>query len=214
MIPSRDNDGSGGPLEVKICGVTRVEDAILAVDLGATLLGLNFWPRSPRYLEIERAREIADAVRGRVRLVGVFVDAPRAEVEEVDRALGLDLIQFHGDEGPGFVEAWGERAIKVFRLNGPPRAEDLDAYRRVWGFLFDVRHPDYGGTGVAWEYATLAGLGAARPFLVAGGIGPDNARRALADSGARGIDVCSGVESAPGIKDPHRLQRLFSEVFP
>ena len=199
--------------EVKICGVTRVEDAVLAVELGATLLGLNFWPRSPRYLETSRAREIADAVRGRVPLVGVFVDASRAEVEAVDGAVGLDLLQFHGDEDPAFVASFGRRAIRVFRLDGPPDPESFAPYPGVWGFLFDVRHPAYGGTGVPWDYATLGSLGTERPYLVAGGIGPDTARRALADSGALGIDVCSGVESAPGIKDRDRLERLFSEVF-
>lgn len=197
---------------VKICGVTRIEDARRAVELGADLVGLNFWPRSPRYLTPEQALPVAKAVRGRAKVVGVFVDPPPGEPEAVAEAVGLDLVQFHGDEGPERLAPWGARAIQVFRLSGPPAPEELAAYPEVWGFLFDVRHPDYGGTGEAWEYGTLSGLELPRPFLVAGGIGPENARRALESSGAAGIDVCSGVETAPGIKDGECMQRLFAEV--
>lgn len=197
---------------VKICGVTRLADAELAVELGADLVGLNFWPRSPRYVEPAAARRLADAVRGRARVVGVFVDAPDAEVRSIARRVGLDLVQFHGDEAPERIAAWGERAIKVFRLAGPPAAAELEAFGDAGIFLFDVRHPDYGGTGESWDYGCLAKLAIGKPYLVAGGIGWRNARSALAASGARGIDVCSGVESAPGIKDGERMQRLFSEV--
>ncbi|MDY7092754.1 MAG: phosphoribosylanthranilate isomerase [Acidobacteriota bacterium] len=197
---------------VKICGVTRVEDAQRAVELGADLVGLNFWPRSPRYLTPEQALPVAEAVRGRAQVVGVFVDPPPGRPEAVAEAVGLDLVQFHGDEEPQRLAPWGRRAIKVFRLSGAPEPEQLAAYPEVWGFLFDVRHPDYGGTGERWEYGTLSGLELPRPFLVAGGIGPDNARQALEASGAAGIDICSGVETAPGIKDGERMQRLFAEV--
>jgi phosphoribosylanthranilate isomerase len=197
---------------VKICGITRVQDALRAVELGADLIGLNFWPRSPRHLTPEQARPVAEAVRGRATVVGVFVDPPAGEPESLAETVGLDLVQFHGDEGPERLASWGPRAIKVFRLSGPPAPEDLAAYPEVWGFLFDVRHPDYGGTGESWDYGTLSGLELSLPFLVAGGIGPANARQALEASGAAGIDICSGVETAPGIKDGESMQRLFAEV--
>ena len=216
---------------LKICGVTRVEDAALAVELGADLIGLNFWPPSPRCLDVERAAAVARAVAGRAEVVGVFVDRDPAEVAEIAERVGLDLLQFHGDEPPEVLAPWGARAIKVHRrcrdgrargqarrpLAGPRLFTD---YPAAWGFLFDVRHPTLpGGTGQSFRWSALRDLAASpeaaggRPLLVAGGLRPGNARRALAESGAAGLDVCSGVESAPGVKDPVLLARLCAEVF-
>lgn len=204
---------------IKICGVTRPADALAAVDLGARFLGLNFHPPSPRCLEPAAAREIAAAVRGRpggseVTLVGVFVNRPAAAIERVAAVVGLDLVQLHGDEGPAEVAPFGGRAIKVFRTGGeggePPVPRD---YPQAWGFLFDIRHGTlYGGTGRSWPFRSVAALVTDRPFFVAGGIGPGNARRALAESGAWGIDVCSGVEASPGVKDRTLMEKLFREV--
>lgn len=210
---------SNSPL-IKICGVTRPADADLAVDLGADLIGLNFYPPSPRCLTVEVAREIVGAVAGRVPVAGVFVDRPREEIEEIVERTGLDLVQLHGDETPAEVAAFGGRAIQVFRVEPEEADQRLDpgwlrGFPAAWGFLFDVRHTRYGGTGLSWNYRALAGVVPAargRPVLVAGGIGPDTAAGALAASGARGVDVCSGVESAPGIKDPLLLERLMAEV--
>ncbi len=197
---------------VKICGVTRREDAERAAELGADLLGLNFYPPSPRCLAPARAREIADAVRGAVRLVGVFVDRDPRQVEAIGREVGLDLFQFHGDEGPAELARFAGRAIKVFRVRGGLAAAALEPYPDVWGFLVESRHPGYGGAGERWEYESIAGLEAAKPLLVSGGIGPGTAREVLARSRADGVDVCSGVESAPGVKDPERLAALIREV--
>lgn len=208
---------------VKICGVTTVGDALAAVELGAGLVGLNFHPPSPRFLDTARAAEIAAAVRGRgggrVRVVGVFVDRPRREIEAIDAAVGLDLVQLHGDEPAAEVAAFGGRALQVFRIAPgaapPPAALDaaLAAHPTAWGFLFDVRHESlHGGTGESWRWGAVAGLADPRPRLVAGGIRPENARRTLAESGAAGVDVCSGVESAPGVKDRGRMARLFAEL--
>lgn len=197
---------------VKICGVTRPEDAELSVGLGADLLGLNFYPPSPRCLSVDAARRIAEAVRGRVPLVGVFVDRPPAEVEEVGEGVGLDLLQFHGDEPAGQIERFGAQAIQVLRLEGEP-ARDLTAgYPSAWGFLAEVRHEAYGGVGRSWPYEWVGRLTDERPVLVAGGVTPDNARAVLSRSGAAGIDVCSGVESAPGVKDEGLLRQLFDEI--
>ena len=210
---------------VKICGVTTVGDALAAVELGADVVGLNFHPPSPRCVAVGRAAEIAAAVRergeGRVGIVGVFVDRPREEIARVDAAVGLDLVQLHGDETAEEVAAWGARALRAVRLapDAAPSAGELDAalaaHPAAWGFLFDVRHDSlYGGTGESWRWGAVAGLADPRPRLVAGGIRPENARRALAESGAAGIDVCSGVESAPGVKDRERMARLFAELAP
>ncbi|MFP3941521.1 MAG: phosphoribosylanthranilate isomerase [Thermoanaerobaculia bacterium] len=229
---------------VKICGVTRPEDAALAAELGADFLGLNFHPPSPRALDPEKdaalLAEIAGAA-GAVPLVGVFVHRPPAEIEEIAASAGLALIQLHGGEDPELARRFGARAIQVFRRPAPPPPMELARYPDAWGFLFDrpprgprggaPGTPDpYGGTGESWDHGALrkllspdgpdgldelAGAGSplgGRPVLVAGGVRPDNARAVLAASGARGIDVCSGVESAPGVKEPDLMRRLFQEV--
>src|SRR3954454_20996817 len=162
-------------VKVKICGVTDPANALAAVEMGADYLGLNFYPASPRFLTLARAREIADAVRGRVPLVGVFVNASRDEIAETVEKVGLDLVQFSGDEGPEAVAPFLERAIKVFRAARLPGREELAAWSAVWAVLIDAPHRSlYGGTGAGLAYdegyedrSVLAGL---RLFL-AGGIG-------------------------------------------
>ncbi|MEP7013192.1 MAG: phosphoribosylanthranilate isomerase [Acidobacteriota bacterium] len=201
-------------VQVKVCGVTTVGDARLAVELGAAYLGLNFYPGSPRCVSVERAREIADAVEGRARLVGVFVNAPASQVEEIAGALGLDLLQFHGDESPEWIAPFAGRAIKAFR--GVP-VRETERFPEVWGFLVDAPAvaPAVGGTGQPWDYSALkpfAAAAAGRPVFLAGGISPDNVRAAVDQSGALLIDVCSRVERSPGVKDPDLLSRLFSEI--
>jgi phosphoribosylanthranilate isomerase len=199
--------------KVKVCGVTRPEDALLAADLGASYLGLNFFPASPRYVEPARAREIAAAVAGRVPLVGVFVNCPPAEVVAIDGEVGLDFLQFSGDEAPAEVNRFAGRAIRAFRTGGDPGPAALAPYSQVWALLVDVQHGAlYGGTGLAWSYDSVAGLASRRRVFVAGGLKPQNARQAVAGSRPFGVDVCSGVESAPGIKDRDLLERLFEEV--
>jgi phosphoribosylanthranilate isomerase len=203
-------------VKVKICGVVDPANAVTAVDLGADLLGLNFCAASPRHVSVARAREIAEAVRGRATLVGVFVNSSRQEIDDVAGRVGLDLLQFSGDEGPDDLAPFAGRAIKAFRSGGDPGAATLAAYDDVWGLLFDAPHGTlYGGTGAAWSYESVAQavrrLPGRRVFL-AGGLGPDNVRRAIAASHPFAVDVCSRVESAPGIKDPELLRRLFQEV--
>jgi phosphoribosylanthranilate isomerase len=201
-------------VKVKVCGVTDPANAVAAVELGADFLGLNFYQGSPRFVGIGRALEVAGAVEGRVPLVGVFVNAPATEIEEIAGRVGLDLLQFSGDEGPEDLAPFAPRAIKAFRTGGLPRRAEVAAYGAVWGILVDAAHDAlYGGTGAGWDYASLA-AGAAelsgRLFL-AGGIGPDNARQAAAVR-PFALDVCSRVESAPGIKDLGLLRRLLEEV--
>jgi phosphoribosylanthranilate isomerase len=199
-------------VKVKVCGITSPADALMALEWGADYLGLNFYRASPRYVEPGRALAIAEAVRGRVELVGVFVSSPRAEVEEIAERVGLDLLQFHGDEEPGFVAPFAGRAIKAFRTGGPPGPEELAAWAAVWGILIDAPHDTlYGGTGAAWDYGTVSRTTTGRLFL-AGGLGPGNARRAIESARPYAIDVCSRVESRPGIKDRELLRRLFQEV--
>lgn len=199
--------------KVKICGVTRPEDALVAAELGAAYLGLNFFRASPRYVEPSRAREIAAAVAGRVPLIGVFVNSPTAEVEAISKEVGLDFLQFSGDEEAAEIIPFARRAIKVFRTGGDPGAPALAPYFQVWALLVDVAHGAlYGGTGLAWSYGSVADLAARRRVFVAGGLNPGNVRQAVRGSRPFAIDVCSGVESSPGVKDRGLMERLFLEV--
>lgn len=226
---------AGTSPHVKICGVTRLEDAEAAIALGAEFLGLNFYSRSPRSIDVAAAARLRRRIGDRARVVGVFVNHPAAEVARIAAEVGLDLLQFHGDEGPQDLEPHGERALKVFRVTGElPRAE-IERYLRVWGFLFDSgRAPGratgseradasgdagtgspiaYGGTGVPWDWeaATLP-LPDGRPVFVAGGIRPDNVARLVSRLAPWGIDVSSGIEAAPGRKDLSLMERLFEEI--
>lgn len=198
---------------MKICGITRIEDALLAVELGADLIGLNFYPLSPRCLGVREAQRIAAAVAGRASMVGVFVNTPRPELEQVERRVPLDLLQFHGDERPEDLEPFAGRAIKVFRVRERFAPSELEAYPGVAGFLFDGAHPGlYGGAGAGWPYEWVGGLATSKTCYVAGGIRPATVSLALERSGAAGVDVCSGVEAAPGLKDPELMRELFREV--
>jgi len=200
--------------KVKICGVTTPADARLAVELGADLIGLNFHAPSPRCVTPSQGRDIASAVAGRAKVVGVFVNRPTEELKGIVETVPLDLIQFHGDEGPEEIEPWGRRALKVFRIGDSFEPDRLARYPGVWGFLFDCRDEEvYGGSGRSWNYDTIAGLDArGKPVLLAGGLKPENVRAALQRSGADGVDVCSGVEKAPGVKDAELLRWFFREV--
>lgn len=199
-------------VRVKICGITSVEDAEAAVDLGADFIGLNFWSRSPRKVSAEAGFEIAAAVRGKTSLVGVFVNEATEEVERVADAVGLDLIQFHGDETPEELAPWGERALKAIRFSGELDGEALEDFKTVWGFLIEPQRDSYGGTGRSWNYAKARRLPRQRPFLLAGGLKPDNVGEAIAACNPWGVDVCSGVESEPGVKDAQAMWKFFSEV--
>jgi phosphoribosylanthranilate isomerase len=204
------------PVKVKICGITDPANALAAVELGADYLGLNFYPGSPRFVDAGRALEIADAVAGRVPLVGVFVNAPAGEIEEIAGRVGLDFVQFSGDEGPEAVAPFAGRALKAFRTGGLPGREEIAAYGELWGVLIDAPHGSlYGGTGTTWDYGlVLAGgtPGSPERLFLAGGLGPGNVRRAIETARPWGVDICSRVESAPGVKDVELLRQLFLEV--
>lgn len=197
-------------VRVKICGVTRLEDADLAASLGADMIGLNFYPPSPRCLTIERAAEIAEAVGRRARLVGVFVNASRTYVTHRMDALGLDLLQFHGDEDDAAIAGWRVPVIRALRLRAAGEAPALDKVRADY-VLIDTFHPGlYGGTGQARPLDGLRGLDLRR-VLVSGGLTPDNVAEA-ASLNPCAVDVASGVESAPGIKDADKLRSFIANA--
>lgn len=214
-------------MRVKICGVTSPEDAALACELGADLIGINFWPRSPRAVSLELGRAVADAARGRALVVGVFVNERPAVIAETAAAVKLDLVQLHGDEEPDVLRALARegvapgKTIRAFRVGpGFDAARETAAWDACWGFLFDASRPGlYGGTGEAWPWRQVAGLNASgrasRRVIVAGGIAPGRLRSLIANAGEWrpwAIDVCSGVERLPGRKDPAKLRALFEDI--
>ncbi|MCZ6507852.1 MAG: phosphoribosylanthranilate isomerase [Acidobacteria bacterium] len=202
---------------VKVCGITTPEDALLALELGADFLGLNFYPGSVRCLDTERAETIRAAVGPQARLIGVFVNRPAVEVRALADRLDLELLQFHGDETPAQVAAFGERAIRAFRVDADFDFGELRQYSQCWGFLFDAYDERLlGGSGRTWDHRRMRSQAIAKPCFVAGGLRPDNIAAiagALEDSGLDvGYDVCSGIESAPGKKDPDLMRQFFEEI--
>jgi phosphoribosylanthranilate isomerase len=194
---------------VKICGITRPEDAEAAVEAGAGAIGFIFWPNSPRFIDPHRARMIAAALPPFVTAVGVFVNQPLAYVNGVASLVALGAVQLHGDETPEYAAGVSRPVMKAISV-GRDEA-------RVWPsrvrLLLDVHDPmARGGTGRTIDWAAAADLSARREVLLAGGLTPDNVADAVARVRPFGIDVSSGVERAPGIKDHERLRALFEAV--
>jgi len=193
---------------VKICGVTRVEDALIAAAAGADYVGLNFWSGSRRRVDVARAREIAAALGDAVTKVGIFVDAPADEVEAVAAEVGLDLVQLHGNESVAYCRGFAARAIRAVRVGTAADLEVL-ANHPASLFLLDTPSAGFGGSGRTFDWTLAAAAHAhGRRFFLAGGLTPDNVAAAVAAVKPYGVDVAGGVERAPGIKD-HDLVRRF-----
>ena len=194
---------------VKICGVTRPEDAEYAAAQGANAIGLNFWRGSKRFVEDGQAREIMAAVPPPVLRIGVFVNAHPLVVTETLSDLGLDMVQLHGDEKVG---SWGDipskRLVRAIRVNDESSMREALAWDPAL-FIYDAHTPSFGGGGVVAPWPIIA-AGARRPFLLAGGLDPDNVRAAIEAVRPDGVDVSSGVESELGIKDRHLVAAFCS----
>lgn len=194
---------------VKICGITRLEDAEAAVAAGAGAIGFVFWPKSPRFIDPHRARTIAAALPPFVTAVGVFVNQPLEYVSRVASLVRLGAVQLHGDETPAFAAAVAGPVIKAVPVGGT----NLGSWPSRVRLLLDVHDPvARGGTGRTVDWTVAADIAARREILLAGGLTPDNVGDAVARVRPFGIDVSSGVESAPGIKDHLRLRALFKAV--
>lgn len=202
------------PVRLKVCGITRASDVDVLVRAGAAYAGLNFFPPSPRALSPGQARAIALAVPAGLARVGLFVDATDAQIEAVLAEVPLDLIQLHGHEGPGRVAAVRERfGLPVIQAVGVATAADLpalDTAAQVADMvLVDAKAPAGaalpGGNGLPFDWRLIAGRRWSVPWLLAGGLTAANVAEAVARTGARQVDVSSGVESAPGVKDPDRI---------
>lgn len=197
---------------IKICGITRLEDALAASSLGADAVGFVFYDKSPRYIEPAKAAAIIRQLPPFVSAVGLFVNASEAYIAEVLKTVPLGVVQLHGDETPGFCEAQRRRVLKAIPVAGP---DDLiNASRYPCPLLLDAKAPPgvYGGTGARFDWSLLKGFEHDYPLTLAGGLDASNVREALAIRQWFALDVSSGVESAPGIKDMDKMREFFTAV--
>jgi phosphoribosylanthranilate isomerase len=201
-------------VRIKICGITNLEDALLAAELGANALGFIFYAKSPRKVDPEATREIIRQLPPFVLSVGVFVNEEAAVVQELAARVGLDWVQLHGQEPPEYCRSLGRRVLKGFRIKDEDSLKELQVYRgAVQAFLLDTyKKGQTGGTGETfdWELAVRAkGYG---PIVLAGGLTAENVAHAVATVWPQAVDVASGVEAAPGKKDPEKLRAFFKAV--
>jgi phosphoribosylanthranilate isomerase len=202
--------------KVKICGMTNVDDARAAVDLGAWAIGMIFFEESPRRCTIEDAAAIATALRRKVELVGVFVNAPLDEVMHTLDSVPLTILQLHGDEGPSYCDEASRRTglklMKAARVRDRAGVRALSSYRTDF-HLMDSHVPGtWGGTGERFDWELASAHPHRPPLLLSGGLTPDNVAGAIAVARPFAVDVASGVEAEPGHKDPDKLKRFFASV--
>jgi phosphoribosylanthranilate isomerase len=197
-------------IRVKICGITNVDDARLAADLGAAAIGIVFWPRSPRRVTLAQAEDIVAALPPLVSAVGVFVNQVEEAAHTV-REIGLSAVQFHGDEPAQSYHAFPVRVIKAVPVRDA-RARDLAAaVPPPATVLLDAHDPvARGGTGRTIDWSIAASIARARPVILSGGLTPANVADAIEAVHPYAIDVSSGVEASPGHKDPAKLRALFT----
>ena len=200
-------------LRIKCCGITRVEDAVLAATLGADAIGLVFTRASPRCVDLERALAIRAALPPLVATVALFMDDEADRVLEIVERLQPDLLQFHGDEDAGYAQQFGRRYLKAIAMAGAgDPAGRMAAHPHAAGFLLDGHAPgEAGGRGRAFDW-TRVPRHTGRPWLLAGGLDADNVAAAIRAARPYGVDVSSGIECAPGIKDPLRMRRFIAAV--
>lgn len=199
-------------VKVKVCGIKRLGDALAAIELGADFLGFNFWPGTPRFIDAQSAKKIIAKVKGRAKIVGVFVNQSLAEVNKIVDALNLDYAQLHGEEPPDFCRAVHAPVIKTLRLGSARDMTVCDGYEKViW--LVDSKTKKFGGSGKSpdWKLAkkSRAKLG---EIILAGGLNAENVGDAIQMVGPWAVDVASGVEKKPGVKDRAKLKKFFEAV--
>jgi phosphoribosylanthranilate isomerase len=195
---------------VKVCGITRAEDAELAAEVGAWAIGFILWPGSERHIDPALAAGIARTVRRRVQLVGVFVNHTLDEIAHAADAIGLTHVQLHGDEGPSFCVAAGQRTgcrvIKAIRVRGRSDIADAERYHT------DLHLLDGPGNGRPWDWSLVSARRTRIPLVLAGGLTAENVGEAIEAVRPWAVDVASGVESEPGIKDPERVRGFMEAV--
>jgi len=202
-------------LQIKICGITNLEDAKACVELGADMIGLNFYPQSPRYIEPEIARQVVETISRSAYAVGVFVDASAEEIRNAAKRAGIKSVQLHADFSPDTCrELAGKfRVIRAFRTDARFQPEHAGAFPDC-DVLLDAHHVELrGGTGMTCDWsAARATLPFARFLILSGGLNAQNVAHAIATVAPHAVDVCSGVESAPGVKDYRTIEKFIAAV--
>jgi phosphoribosylanthranilate isomerase len=204
--------------KVKVCGITRLEDAELAVELGAWALGFILWEKSPRACDPATAAMMAARTRRRVETVGVFVDPTLDEVSQATEGLGLSAVQLHGSVGPSFAQEVGRRTgckvIRAFRIHDGADVQSADRFRVGVDFhLYDTQ--TIGGTGETWDWSLTKQRRSRLPLILSGGLNAENVADAVATTPwAFAVDTASGTEASPGIKDPEKLRAFFEALRP
>ena len=199
------------PIFIKVCGITRVEDALHAVDEGATAIGFVLWPRSPRAITVARAAEISSQLPAGVMRVGVFVDEPVDGIRVAVERVGLTAVQLHGDEPPAYADAVGVPVLRAVSVADLMHASELWASGTA--LLVDNIDPvRRGGTGTAIDWSQAAVVAHTRRVVLAGGLTPDNVASAIRAVHPFGVDVSSGVEAAPGVKDFEKVSRFVTNA--
>ncbi len=199
-------------VKVKICGITNYKDAAAAVDMGADLLGFNFYPKSPRYIAPKKAAKIINKLPAFIDIAGVFVNTSLEEIQQIIYSCQLNWIQLHGDETPEFCQSLGSINVKTMKALRVKEKKDIEKTEDFFtdAILLDAFHPErYGGTGLTFDWNIVGHIG--KRIFLAGGINPDNAAVA-AELGVYGIDVCSGIEAEPGKKDKRLMKKLFKNI--
>jgi len=198
-------------MKVKVCGITNYEDAAMALDQGVDALGFNFYRRSPRYMDPAAVRAIIRRLPPFWISVGVFVNAAREDLLEAARMAGIQVVQLHGNETPEYcrkISDWP--LLKAIRVGAEPIRENLREYP-VQVFLLDAQNESlFGGTGKSFDWRLAQDID--HPVILAGGLRPDNVRKAIQTVKPYAVDVCSGVESSPGKKDAVLLAKFMDEV--
>jgi phosphoribosylanthranilate isomerase len=199
-------------IPVKICGITTYEDAEIAVNHGASAIGMIFYKGSPRYIYPEKVEEWISAIPEKMKKVGVFVNEKRKNIKTIVEKLNLDYIQLHGDESPEYCEKMIRPVIKAFRVGTDFDPAVLGNFQ-VHAFLFDTYQKGKpGGTGISLNWGLISNLKTNTPIILSGGLNPDNINEGIETVQPSAVDVNSGVESEPGVKDKVRVEKLFNTL--
>jgi phosphoribosylanthranilate isomerase len=199
------------PVRIKICGVTRAEDALAAVRLGADALGFNFWPGSKRHVTPATARAIIARLPPFVTPVGVFVNQTEGEMRAIAAESGIQVFQLHGDEPPELCARLPMPVVKAIPVDQVRALSRLLSYE-VSAFLLDTPSRGYGGSGEPFDWSLAEGVSEVAPVILAGGLTPENVAAAVRAVRPYAVDVASGVESSPGVKDMARMSRFIAAV--
>ena len=200
-------------IRIKICGITNIDDALMAIDAGADALGFNFVPDTPRYFkDIKAAAKIIDQLPPFITTVGLFVNADPELIQAIADECHLDMLQLHGDESPQFCQRFNRRVVKAVRVKDESSVSLMSDYR-VSGYLLDTYvKGKMGGTGVAFDWRFAVKAKQYGRIILAGGLNPDNVGPAVQQVRPYGVDVSSGVEASPGRKDPVKVEAFIRNV--